>query len=77
VKYWKKAGGIVAYAWVEDRRVTGSGKTEQEAAANLKKSMEIDARLQAKVRAGRQTLSHQIEGAGDPRAPAVRATHGP
>lgn len=51
--FWKKAGGFVAYAWVEDRQVVGSGKTEQEAAADLRKNLELDARLQARVVAER------------------------
>jgi hypothetical protein len=49
--FWKKAGGIVAYVWVEDRQIVGSGKTEQDAIAELRKNLEIDARLQAVVRA--------------------------
>jgi hypothetical protein len=38
---------------VEDRQVVGSGKTEQEAAADLRKNLELDARLQARVVAER------------------------
>lgn len=48
------ADGVTTYAWVEGRRLTGFGRTEHEALADLQAGIEMDERLTALMRQGKR-----------------------
>jgi hypothetical protein len=48
------ACGVPTYAWAEGRRLTGFGRTEDEALADLRAGVEMDERLTALMRQGKR-----------------------
>ena len=46
----RTADGFMTYAWKEGRRLTGFGRTEDEALADLRVALEMDERLTALAR---------------------------
>jgi hypothetical protein len=41
----RTANGFITYAWKEGRKLTGFGRTEDEALADLRVALEMDERL--------------------------------